>query len=106
MKNLTKRVPNYMQIYFPYRTVTSDCQDSRLARTQTVSIFRMLTYMQMRFRHQNKSFYILQLNYSTNIHLLIPRFMKSLCVVKQKKLTDVTCLMTPSGAFVYVCENL
>jgi len=58
MKNLTTRVdlPNYTQIYFPYSTVTSACQGKRLA--WTVSIFRTLTYMQMRFRHQNKSFYI------------------------------------------------
>ena len=26
MKNLTTRVPNYMQIYFPYTAVTSACQ--------------------------------------------------------------------------------
>jgi len=53
MKNLTTRVPYYMQIYFPYSTVMSACQGSRLACTWTVSIFRMLTYMQTRFRHQN-----------------------------------------------------
>jgi len=40
MKNLTTHVPNYTQIYFPYSTVTS------------------VTYMQKRFRHQNKPFYI------------------------------------------------
>jgi len=57
MKNLTKRVPNFMQIYFPYRTVTSACQGSGLASTQTISIFRTLRYMQARFRHQNKQFY-------------------------------------------------
>jgi len=56
MKNLTTRIPNYMQIYFPYSTVTSACQESRLACTFT--IFRMLTYMQKHFRHQNKPFYI------------------------------------------------
>jgi len=53
MKNFTTRVPYYMQIYFPYSTVMSACQGSRLACTWTVSIFRMLTYMQTRFRHQN-----------------------------------------------------
>ena len=26
MKNLTTRVPNYTQIYFPYSAVTSACQ--------------------------------------------------------------------------------
>ena len=54
MKNLTTHVPNYTQIYFLYSSVTSACQGSRLACTRTVSIFRPLTYMQTRFRHQNK----------------------------------------------------
>jgi len=58
MKNLTTRVPNYTHIYFPYSTVTSACQESGLACTLNVSIFRTLTYMQTRFRHQNKPFYI------------------------------------------------
>ena len=58
MKNLTTRVPDYTQIYFPYSAVTSACQGSRLACTLTVSIFRTLMYMQTRFRHQNLSFYI------------------------------------------------
>ena len=58
MKNLTTGVPNYTQIYFPYNTVTSAWQGSMLACTQAVSIFRMLTYMQKRFRHQNKPFYV------------------------------------------------
>ena len=51
-------VPNYTQINFPYSTVMSACQGSRLASTRTVSIFRMLTYMQTRFRQQNKTFCI------------------------------------------------
>ena len=55
-KNLTLRVPNYRQIDFSYSTVTSACQGSRLVCTWTVSIFRTLTYMQTRFRHQNESF--------------------------------------------------
>ena len=42
MKNLVKHVPNYTQIYFPYSTVTSVCQGSGLACTQTVTIFRTL----------------------------------------------------------------
>jgi len=54
MKNLVKHVRNYTQIYFPYNTVTSACQGTGLACTQTVSIFRTVMYMQMRFRHQNK----------------------------------------------------
>jgi len=57
MKNLTTCVPNYMQIYFSYSRVTSACQGSGLAYTRTISILRMLTYMQMRFCHQNKPFY-------------------------------------------------
>jgi len=43
MKNLTTRLPNYTQIYFPYSTVTSACQGSGLACTHTVTIFRTLT---------------------------------------------------------------
>jgi len=58
MRNLTTCVPNYTQIYFPNSTVTSACQGSWLACTRNVTIFRMLTYMQKRFRHQNKPFYI------------------------------------------------
>jgi len=58
MKNLTTRVPNYTHIYFSYSTVTSACQGSGLACTLAVSIFRMLTYMQTRFHHQNKMFCI------------------------------------------------
>ena len=44
MKNLTTRVPNLTQIYFPYSTVTSACQGSGLASTRT------------RFHHQNKPY--------------------------------------------------
>ena len=49
----------------------------------------------------------LQLNYSTNIHLLIPRFMNRLCVIpiKLNTLTDVPYQMMVGGAFVYVCEK-
>jgi len=43
MKNITTRVPNYTQIYFPYSTVTSACQGSLLACNLTVAILRMLT---------------------------------------------------------------
>jgi len=57
MKNLIPRVPNYTHI-FSYSTVTSACQGSGLACTWTVSIFITLTYMQTRFRHQNKPFCI------------------------------------------------
>jgi len=50
----------------------------------------------------------MQLNYSTNIHLLIPRFMKSLCVItiKLNTQTDVPYQMTVGGAIVYLYENL
>ena len=118
-KSYNACVPNYTHIYFPYSTVTSARQCSGLACTRTVSIFRTLTYMQTRFRHQNKPFLYryrneiftvnqLKLNYSTNIHILIPRFMKSLCVItiKLNTLTDVPYQMTVGGAFVYVCENM
>jgi len=54
MKNLTTRVPNYTQIYFPYIAVTSACQGRVLACTQTVTIFK--TYIQKRFQHRNKLF--------------------------------------------------
>ena len=57
-EKLTRPVPNYTHIYFPYSTVTSACQGSGLACTRTVSIFRMLTYMQTRFCHEDKSFYV------------------------------------------------
>ena len=56
MKDLTKRVPNYIQIYFPYSTLTSACQGSGLACTRTISIFRTLMYMQSHFRHQTNHF--------------------------------------------------
>jgi len=45
----------------------------------------------------------------TNIlHLLIPRFINSLCVItiKLNTLSDVPYQMTVGGAFVYVRENL
>ena len=107
MKSLTTRVPNYTQIYFPYSTVTSACQGSGLACTLNVSIFRTLTYMQTHFRHQNYRNEIntvnqLQLNYSTNVNILIPRFMKGSCVIaiKLDTLTDVPYQMTVGGAFV------
>ena len=74
--------------------------------------------MQKRFLHQNKTILQryrneintviqFQLNYYTNIYLLIPRLMKSLCVItiKRNTLTDVPYQMTVGGAFVYVCEN-
>ena len=49
----------------------------------------------------------LQLNYSTNIHRLIPRFMKSSCVItiQLNTLTDVLYEMTVGGTFVYVRER-
>ena len=49
----------------------------------------------------------LQLNYSTNIHQLIPRFMKSSCVItiQLNTLTDVLYEMTVGGTFVCVRER-
>ena len=117
MKNLTTHVHNYTQIYFHYSTVTSACKGSGLACSRTVSIFlnasvhadALSSPIQTR-RYQNETNTVnhLQLDYSTNIHLLIPRFMKSLCVVtiKLNTLTDVPYQMTVGGAFVYICENM
>ena len=110
MKNLTTRVPNYTQIYFPYRAVTSACQGSRLACTWTVSIFRTIAFSSpktKRYLNEINTVNQLQLKYSTNIHLLIPRFMKSSCVVtiKLNTLTDVPYQMTVGGAFVYVVKT-
>jgi len=54
MKNLTTLMPNYTQIYFPYSIVTS-------TGTTVLGLFLFfltLTYMQTRFRHQNKPFYV------------------------------------------------
>ena len=49
----------------------------------------------------------LKLNYLTNIHLLIPRFINIFCCYNYKtKYTDVPYRMTVGGAFVYPCENL
>jgi len=117
MKILTTRVPNYMQIYFHYSTVTSACHGSGLACTCTVTIFRTLTNTQKRFfrhqnRHQNEINTVnqLQLNSFTNIHLLILWYINILCdtciTLKLNTLTDVPYQMTMGGAFVYICENL
>ena len=61
-------------------------------------------------RHRNEINTVnqLQLNYSTNVHLLIPQFMKSLCVItiQLNTPTDVPYQMMVDGTFVYVCENL
>ena len=60
-----------------------------------------------RYRNEINTENKLQLNYSTKIHLLIPRFMKSLCVItiKINTLTDVPYQMTVGGAFVYVFKK-
>ena len=59
-----------------------------------------------RYQNEINTVNQLQLN-SNNVHLLIPRFMKSLCVItiKLNTLTDVPYQMTVSGTFVYVCER-
>ena len=61
-----------------------------------------------RYRNEINTVNQLQLNYSTNIHLLITRFMKGLCdiTIKLNTLNDVPYQMTVGGAFVYVRENL
>ena len=76
-----------------------------------VIIFRTLTYMQTRFRHQNKPLYRneintvnqLQLNYFTNIHLLIPQFMKSLCYNHKTKYTDRCPIPNNAGRYNAFC---
>ena len=85
------KTPNYAQIYFPYSTVTSACQGSGLACTQTISIFRTLTYMQKLFKMKIITVNQLQHTYFTNIHLMKPRFMKTLRVItiKLNTVTDV-----------------
>jgi len=98
MKNLTMCVPNYTQIYFPYSTVT----------ISTFSSPKQTILSEHRYRNEINTVNQLKLNYSTNVHLLIPRFMKSLCVItiKISTLTDIPYQMTVGVAFVYVCENL
>ena len=83
-----------------YSTVTSACQGSGLACTLKVTIFRTLTYMQKRFRHQNKPLYREWNNYSKSIasrlvHLLIPRFIPNdggwgICLRMSKPVKAVT----------------
>ena len=48
------------------------------------------------YRNEINAVNQLQLNYSTNVNLLIPRFMKGLCVItiKLNTLTDVPYQMT------------
>ena len=72
----------------------------------------MLTYMHQnkplrRYQNEINAVNQLQLNYSTNVNLLIQRFMKSLCLItiKLNTLTDVPYQMTVGGAFVYVCKR-
>ena len=105
----------YEKSYFPYSTVMSACQGSGLACTRSVTIFRMLTYMQKpnktilhRYWNEINTVNQLQLNYFTNIHIFIPRFINSLCVItiKLNTLTDVPYQMMVGGAFVNACENL
>ena len=96
--NLPRGYVNYTQIYFPYSTVTSACQGSGQACTRNVLHI---------CRNEINTVNQLQLHQSTNVNLLIPRFMKSLCVITielNTLLADVPYQMTVGGAFVYVCE--
>ena len=120
-KSYNTCVPNYMHIYFPYNTVTSACQGSGLACTQTVSIFRTLTYMYAdafsspkqtilhRYRNEtNTKSIATQLFYQHTI--LVPRFMKSLCVItiQLNTLTDVYtkwCWVGHLFTYVKTCER-
>jgi len=89
MKDLTTRVPNLMQIYFLYSTVTSACQWSLLACTRTVTIFRTLTYMPTRFVTKTNHFtYVSEWN----------KYGKSIA-------TYLFYQHTPIDTVVYVCYN-
>ena len=103
-KNHTTRVPNYTQIYFPYSAVELLVK----AVGYLVHADSFSSPKPKRYLNEINTVNQLQLNYSTNIHLLTPRFMKSLCVVtiKLNTVTDVPYQMTVGGAFVYVCENM
>ena len=61
-----------------------------------------------KYRNEINTVNQLQLNYSTNIHLLIPWFMKSSCVItiQLNTLTDVPYKMMVGGVFVYVRETV
>ena len=113
MKNLTTRVPNYMQINFPYSTVTSACQGSWLACTRTVSIFRTKTNHLPKPKQTILHSYRNKINTVNQLQLVYQRksidtvTYESLCVItiKLSTLTDVPYQMMVGGAFVYVCEN-
>jgi len=62
----------------------------------------------MLHRYRNEINTVKQLNYFTIIHLLIQRFINSLCVItiKRNTLTEAPYQMTVGGAFVDVSENL
>ena len=118
MKNWTMLVPIWTQIHFPYSTVTSACQGSGLSLYSDRFYFKNAnvhagalsspkqTILHM-YRNETNTVNQLQLNYSTNVNLLIPRFMNSLCVItiKLNTLNDVPYQMTVGGAFVYLCES-
>ena len=120
MKNLTTRVPNYTHIYFSYSNFCLSRQGASLyldhfyfqnANVHADAFSSPKQTILHRYRNEiNCTVNQLQLNYSTNVNLLIPRFMKSLCVIsiKLNTLTDVPYQMTVGGAlFTYfkTCER-
>ena len=88
----------YTQIYFPYSTVTSACHGSGLACTCNVTFWNANVHAEAfsslkqtvlhRYRNEIITVYQLQLNYFTNIHLLIPRSLNSVCYNHKTKYTD------------------
>ena len=112
-KNLTMRVSNYTHIYFPYsnfclsRQWASLYSDRFYFKNAIVHADAFSSPKQNilhRYRNEINPVNQLQLNYSTNIHLLIPWFMKSLCVITihLNTLTDVPYKMTVTGAVFLV----
>jgi len=66
--------------------------------------------MHKHFCHKNKTFFIgievkLQLNYFTNIHLLITAIYKSFQCFSHKYTDSSAIANGGCGVFVYLCEN-
>jgi len=107
MKNLTTHGPNSMQSYFPYSTLTSTSQGC--ACTRTLLFLELLWNVHAKafsspketilhlYRNEIITVNQLQLNYLTNMHLLIPQFINSFYVITINTLIDVQ--MTVGGAF-------
>ena len=104
MENLTTRVPNYTQIYFPYSTVMSACQGSGLACTRAVSIFATKTNHFTEVSEWNKysESIATQLVYQhTPIDTAI--YEKFACYNHKTKHTDWCPILNDSGWGIYLC---